>query len=190
MKRAGVLGAAVAAMLLLASTHLAGQDEQARSARFFFGPCVGVGSVIISGDTFNSNMQSIYPSADRYYYPVFTLMGVQADQIVPLGNSKSSLAFHEIFLIGGLDQSIPMPTLDVLFGYYGAGGFEIGLGPHFAVMAPNGTVKLAAAAVYSIGWWLPLGGVRVPIKVAFIPLPSYANPQLSLLVGFVFEATE
>ncbi len=188
MSRARVLGTTVLVMLLLASTHLTGQ-EQARPTRFFFGPCVGVGSVILSGDTFNSNMQSLYP-ADKTYCPIFTEMGVQADEIVPLGNSKSSLAFHEIFLLGGLDQGMPMPTLDILFGYYSAAGFEIGLGPHFAVMAPDGTVKLSASVAYSIGWSVHLGGILMPIKLAFIPLPSYVNPQFSLLFGFAFEVME
>jgi hypothetical protein len=190
MKRAGVVCVTVALLLVLAGTHLAAQDqEKERKTRLFFGPCLGVGSVIIPGDTFNSNMQSLYPS-DRQYFPVFTQMGVEAGQIVPIGSSKSSFAFHEIFLLGGLDQGIPMPTLDVMFGYYSPIGLEVGLGPHFAVMAPTGSVKLNASVVYSIGWSLTFPGLIMPIRLLVVPLPSYSNPQLSLLVGFGFEGLE
>ncbi len=190
MKRARVVWVASALLLVLAGTHLAAQDqEKTNKTRLFFGPCLGVGSVVISGDAFNSNMQAIYPT-DHPYYPVFTQMGVEAGQIVPIGGSKSSFAFHEIFLLGGLDQGMPMPSLDVFFGYYSPIGLEVGVGPYFAVMAPNSSVKLTASVVYSIGWSLTFPGLVMPIRLVFIPLPSYANPQLSLLVGFGFEALE
>jgi hypothetical protein len=189
MKRAVMVWTTVVLMLFAACARLASQ-EKAPAPRLFFGPTVGAAAIIIPGGEFNSNMQSIYPASDRTYYPFFTLMGAQAFQLVPLGDSKNSLAFHEIFLMGGLDQSMPMPTLDVLFGYHTGGGFEIAIGPHFAVMSPNGSVKLSASVMYSVGWTLSMHGLLLPIKLALVPLPSYANPQLSLIVGFGFEAVE
>jgi hypothetical protein len=188
MKRARVVWLAAALALLLAATHLAGQDQE-RKTRVFFGPCLGVGSVILDGDTFNSNMQRLYPS-DRWYYPVYTQIGLEAGQVVPIGSSRSSFAFHEIFLLGGLDQGMPMPTLNVLFGYYSPFGLEAGLGPHFAVMAPTGAVKLDASVAYFLAYFLRFDGLTMPIRLVFVPLPSYSNPQVSLLVGFGFEGLE
>jgi hypothetical protein len=33
-------------------------------------------------------------------------------------------------------------------------------------------------------------GFTMPIMLTFVPMPSYGNPQISLLVGFAFESVE
>lgn len=176
-------------MLLAASAHLASQ-EQVRGPRLFFGPCLGAAGIITSPAAFNADMQVIFPASGTQYFPVFSEMGIQADELFPLGESRSYLAFHQMFLVGGLDQSMPMPTVDLLFGYYTAAGIELGLGPHFAVGAPDASLRVAVSLMYSIAWTLSQRGFSIPIRLAFVPQPSYANPELYLLMGFSFEVLQ
>lgn len=189
MKRAWVLLIGMALMLVGAGANLACQ-EQAPATRVFFGPVLGIGAVVIDGTAFDATIQAVYPNSQWKYFPIFTEMGVESVQLFPLGDSKSSLVIHEMFMIAGLDQNMPVPSVDLLLGYRGAIGFELGMGPHFSLTAPGGSVKIGAAVMYWIGWSFSSHGYAVPIKLTFVPLPSYANPQISLLVGFSFEVLQ
>ena len=46
-----------------------------------------------------------------------------------MGDSKSSLVFHEMFMLSGLDQNMPVPSLDLLLGWVGMIGLAFFL--HF-----------------------------------------------------------
>lgn len=122
-------------------------------------------------------VQQLYPKSS--YYPINTLFGVNFEQRILLGNTKSHFAFQEIFLIGGLEQSVALPEGAFLIGYRDYSGFEIGVGP---------LVSLAGIGVVAaIGWTLSFQGVFIPIDIS-VSLPSATRPaSLALTTGFNFE---
>jgi hypothetical protein len=189
VKRTWILAAAAAAALCLVSARLEAQQE-GQGPSLEFGPRLGVSALLMAPDAFNSGVQSIFPSSDRYYFPVFSQMGVEAVQLISLRGGKSALTIHEVFLLGGLDQSMAIPTLDLIVGYRSWLGFEVGLGPHFAVNVPSGALKLAASVVYAFGWVFHFKGFSVPLTLTLIPLPSYANPQFTFVTGFTFAGDD
>ena len=187
MKRAWLLLIAAALTLVGARANLSGQ-EQAPATQVFFGPVLGVDAVVIDPSGFNETMQTIYPKSEGTYFPVFTEMGIQSTQFFPLGNTKSSLAIHELFMIAGLDQNMPVPTVDLLFGYHFGWGLEGDLGSHFTLVAPGAAVRIGASMMYWVGWWFTFQGFSLPVKLTFVPLPSYTKPKISLLFGISFQA--
>jgi hypothetical protein len=117
-------------------------------------------------------------------------MGIQAQQLFPLGGTRSYLSFQQTLLLGGLDQSMPLPSANMTLGYRMAGGLEFALGPYVTVVSPSGSPRLSLAIVYTIGWTFVMPGFAVPITLMFVPLPSYVNPRISLLSGISFETLE
>ena len=188
MRRVWTL-AAVLLLTLLCGGQLFSQVE-APKTRLLFGPCIGVTGIIVSPDEFNATLQAVYPTTDRHYFPAFTQMGIQSMQLVPMGDSKAYLSFHEMFLVGGLDQNMPIPSVELVLGYRFASGIETGLGPYFSLTAPGGQPKVAASVMYEVSWALTLNRFSMPIMLTLVPMPSYANPQISLLLGFTFESVQ
>jgi hypothetical protein len=77
-------------------------------------------------------------------------------------------------LIGGLEQSLAIPSLSWMVGLRTASGAEFGVGPN---ITPAGAALALAAGVT-----LRAGVVNVPINVAYVP--SKAGPRISVLSGF------
>jgi hypothetical protein len=189
MKKTWILSASVLVLLCAAAGTLAAQEEE-RTTRLFFGPRAGVSVVIQDPATFNAGMQVLVPDTTKTYFPVFTEMGLQSQQLVSLGSTNNYLAFQEMLLIGGLDQSLPLVSVNATMGYRNRAGLEVALGPYVSAVAPAGTVKLTASVVYAVGWTIASKGFSVPVTLMFVPLPSYVNPRVSLLFGFIFESLE
>jgi len=167
-----------------------GAEADVRRTVLLFGPRLGVTAVVVAPSDFNDQMQNEFPSSDKNYYPVFSQMGIEAQQLVPLGESSHSLAVHEMFLLGGLDQGMAIPSANLVVGFHSGWGVELGLGPYITVLAPGGSIRLAAGVVYMVEYTLPLKGFSLPIIFTMVPIPSYANPRLSLLTGFNFAGLE
>ena len=100
MRKAWVVSAVVLALLCWAGGTLAAQEET-RAPRLFFGPRLGVSAVVQDPAAFDAGMQVLFPDSSKSYFPVFTEMGLQAQQLVPLGDSKNFLSFQEMLLVGG-----------------------------------------------------------------------------------------
>jgi hypothetical protein len=77
-------------------------------------------------------------------------------------------------LIGGLEQSLALPSLSWLVGFRTKEGAEFGLGPN---LTPAG-VALAVAG----GVTFRVGAVNIPLNVAVVP--SKAGVRVSMLTGF------
>jgi hypothetical protein len=77
-------------------------------------------------------------------------------------------------LIGGLEQSVALPSLSWLVGFRTKEGAEFGLGPN---LTPAG-VALAVAG----GVTFRVGAVNIPLNVAVVP--SKAGVRVSMLTGF------
>ena len=77
-------------------------------------------------------------------------------------------------LVGGLDQSVALPSLSWLVGVRTRDGAEFGLGPN---ITPAGT-----ALVLATGMTFRAGAVNVPVNVAVVP--SKAGTRVTVLSGF------
>ena len=77
-------------------------------------------------------------------------------------------------LIGGLEQSVAIPSLSWMVGLRTRNGAEFGVGPN---ITPAGAALAIAAGVT-----LRAGVVNVPINVAYVP--SKSGPRISVLSGF------
>ena len=79
-----------------------------------------------------------------------------------------------VFLVGGLDQGVALPSLSWLVGLRTANGTEFGVGPN---ITPVG-VSLALAA----GTTVRAGFLNIPLNVAVVP--SKGGMRVSFLTGF------
>jgi hypothetical protein len=77
-------------------------------------------------------------------------------------------------LVGGLEESVAIPSLTWLVGLRTQSGAEFGVGPN---ITPAGA-GLALAA----GFTVRAGVLNVPFNVAYVP--SKAGPRVSVLTGF------
>ena len=79
-----------------------------------------------------------------------------------------------VVLVGGLDQSVVLPSLNWLVGARTAKGFEFAAGPNFSAA---GTALVIAGGVT-----FQTGNLNIPVNVAMVP--SRNGSRVSMLVGF------
>jgi hypothetical protein len=79
-----------------------------------------------------------------------------------------------VALVGGLEQSVTLPSLSWLVGIRTRDGAEFGIGPN---ITPAGTALVLAAGVT-----LRSGVLNVPVNFAVVP--SKAGTRVSFLTGF------
>jgi hypothetical protein len=82
-----------------------------------------------------------------------------------------------VFLVGGLEQGVVLPSATWLVGLRTSNGAEFGLGPN---ITPAGVAMAFAAGVT-----FRSGVLNIPVNVAFVP--SKAGPRVSMLTGFNFR---
>lgn len=106
--------------------------------------------------------------------PVITQFGWQYErQFASLEDGP--VALNEwVFLVGGLDQGVFLPSLSWLVGVRTPSQFEFGVGPN---ATPAGV-----ALAFSLGKTLRAGALAVPINVAVVP--SRYGVRASILSGF------
>lgn len=88
--------------------------------------------------------------------------------------SNLTLVTEWIALLGGLDQSVALPSLSWLVGVRMRDGAEFGIGPN---ITPAGT-----ALVLATGITFRTEGLNIPVNVAIVP--SKAGTRVSVMTGF------
>lgn len=182
MQRTRIIEAAVV-VLFLSAAALAAQEEAPRSI-LTFGPRLGVSAVLQEPGSFSSDMRTLLYDSSRDFFPVFTELGIQAQQALPLGGSGAFFLFQQTLLVGGLEQRMPLPSLSVTLGCRLPFGLELGIGP-YATIVP-GDPGFTVSMVYAVGWTFAMQDFQVPLMLTFVPIPSYSSPRLSLLSGLNF----
>jgi hypothetical protein len=79
-----------------------------------------------------------------------------------------------VALVGGLEQSVALPSLSWMVGVRTRDGAEFGIGPN---ITPAGT-----ALVLATGMTFRAGALNIPVNVAVVP--SKVGARVSLLTGF------
>jgi hypothetical protein len=91
------------------------------------------------------------------------------------GVEGGPVALNEwVFLVGGLDQNVFLPSISWLIGVRFPNQFEVGVGPN---VTPAG-VSLA----FSAGMTFRAGALAIPVNVALVP--SKIGLRSSILTGF------
>ena len=82
-----------------------------------------------------------------------------------------------VFLVGGLEQDVALPSVSWIIGLRTREGLEFGIGPN---LTPAGTALVLAAGVT-----FRSGGFNLPMNFAVVP--SKAGTRISMLAGFNFR---
>lgn len=106
--------------------------------------------------------------------PVVTQFGWQIEKQFFSTQSGLTAVTEWVGLLGGLEQSLAIPSLTWMVGLRTSNGAEFGIGPN---ITPAGTALAIAAGVT-----FRSGVVNVPVNVAVVP--SAAGVRVSVLTGF------
>ncbi len=125
-----VLRLLVCAVILLSVLHTAfGQDSE-REPRFQFVYRSGRRADLCdrpAGRLGCQNKGNV--SQLPHVLPLFHPVRLNLEQRLRLGSTNSHFAFQELFLVGGMDQGIFLPSFDFLIGFRSHWGLQFGLGP-------------------------------------------------------------
>lgn len=106
--------------------------------------------------------------------PTISQYGWQLEKQFYSRDSGAAVISEWVFLLGGLDQGVTIPSASWLVGLRSRDGAEIGMGPN---ITPGG-VALALAG----GVTMRAGGFNVPLNVAVVP--SKYGKRISVMTGF------
>jgi hypothetical protein len=106
--------------------------------------------------------------------PHISQFGWQAEKQFFTRGSGVTMVTEWIALVGGLEQSVVLPSLSWMVGVRTRDGAEFGIGPN---VTPAGT-----ALVFATGMTFRAGAVNVPVNVAVVP--SKSGTRVSVLSGF------
>jgi hypothetical protein len=105
--------------------------------------------------------------------PHISQFGWQFEKLFYTRGSGMTMVTEWIALVGGLDQSVAIPSLSWMVGVRTSDGAEFGVGPN---ITPAGT-----ALVLATGMTFRAGAFNVPVNVAVVP--SRSGARVSLLSG-------
>jgi len=106
--------------------------------------------------------------------PVISQFGWQFEKQFYTKDSGVTMVTEWVALIGGLEQSVALPSLSWMVGVRTRDGAEFGLGPN---ITPAGT-----GLVLATGMTFRTGALNVPVNVAVVP--SKSGARVSVLTGF------
>jgi hypothetical protein len=106
--------------------------------------------------------------------PVVTQFGWQFEKQFFSSQGGLTAVTEWVALLGGLEQSVAIPSVTWMVGVRTPNGAEFGIGPN---ITPAGTALAIAAGVT-----LRSGVMNVPINLAVVP--SKAGTRVSVLSGF------
>ena len=107
-------------------------------------------------------------------HPYISQFGWQFEKQFFTRDSGVTMVSEWVALVGGLDQSVALPSLSWVVGVRTRDGAEFGIGPN---VTPAGT-----ALVLATGMTFRAGILNIPVNVAAVP--SKAGTRVTLLTGF------
>jgi hypothetical protein len=159
---------AIVALALVAHAGPA-LSQDSSVARSMSGPRVGV--TVFSQDL----ARRIESEFNRdNVVPIVTQFGWQSETNV-LGNDKGGAAVVEwIFLVGGAEQGLFLPSLTMLIGGRSSTGAEFGLGPNLSLTG--------IGMAFGAGVTRHSGNIAIPINVAIVT--GRLGLRVNLISGF------
>ena len=107
-------------------------------------------------------------------FPVVTQFGWQYERRIFQAQSGLTGMTEWVFLVGGAERGLLLPSATFLAGVRAPSGLEVGVGPNVSLTG--------AAYAVTVGMNNAIGEVNIPINVAAVL--GADGPRLSLLVGF------
>jgi hypothetical protein len=138
------------------------------------------GRLSLSGPRFGATFLSpglvtrLGDDLDIHTGSVITQFGWQFEKRLYSGRGGLTTVTEWVFLVGGVEQGLFLPSLSWLVGVRTDSGVEFGVGPNFTA-AGTGLV-LAAGRTFRAG------ALNLPVNLAVVP--SKSGVRVSLLVGF------
>jgi hypothetical protein len=133
------------------------------------------------GFTLIPDTEKIEDFLDRESVPsILTLFGWHWEYITRPETGGSSLLVQSLFLIGGLDQGLILPSYTGIVGLRTSDNVEIGVGPN---LTPAG-----GALIIAFGKTFNYDGIMIPVNVAFVM--NRENPRISLVTGFALRSSK
>jgi hypothetical protein len=110
--------------------------------------------------------------------PLITQFGWQFEKQFYSKGSGLTAVTEWVFLLGGLEQDVALPSLSWIVGLRTKDGAEFGVGPN---LTPAGT-----ALVFAAGVTFRSGALNLPVNFAVVP--SKSGTRVSMLAGFNFRS--
>jgi hypothetical protein len=171
---------------VISITALPAEEEQAPPPWLWVGPRIGITGEISKPSDFDDRIQQFFPKS-RKYFPVYSEIGLAVEQRIRIGGSGYQLFLQQRILVGGLDQTVALPSLSLLLGFSTPFGLEIGLGPNFSLEEKSDGAVIAPAMVYTLAWTFFISdGIKIPVIFSAVPIPPEGKARLSLLAGLDF----
>jgi hypothetical protein len=106
--------------------------------------------------------------------PQISQFGWQFEKQFYAKDSTVTMVTEWVALVGGLEQSVALPSLSWIVGARTRDGAEFGIGPN---VTPAGT-----ALVLTTGMTFRTGALNIPVNVAVVP--SKSGTRVTLISGF------
>ena len=106
--------------------------------------------------------------------PHISQFGWQFEKQFYTRDSGVTMVTEWVALVGGLEQSVVLPSVSWMVGVRTRDGAEFGIGPN---ITPAGT-----ALVFATGMTFRTGAMNIPVNVAVVP--SKSGTRVTLLTGF------
>lgn len=162
---------ALATALLLLVGPLCAQNMQT-----VFGPRIGISYTGMNPDAYNESLELLFP--DGHYFPVNSVFAASLEQRFPLGDTEHFLGIQEVFSVGGMEQSLFIPSLSTIIGFRHASGFEFGAGP---LITMGGYTVVCA-----MGYTFSNRGVYIPVDLSVAIPNTRVYSTIMLSTGFNF----
>jgi hypothetical protein len=114
---------------------------------------------------------------DLIVRPHVSQFGWQFEKQFYTKDSGLTMVSEWVALVGGLDQSVAIPSVSWLVGVRTRDGAEFGVGPN---ITPAGT-----ALVLATGMTFRTGSFNIPVNVAVVP--SKSGSRVTILTGLSFR---
>lgn len=142
------------------------EEETGPETLFNHGFRLGYLHLMNSGCTRNPNADDTCVNAERVHdiqAPHFFLIGYELTQRLK-GNDWLNVLFVENITVGGLEQSLFIPSFNFMIGFEFANQLQIGTGLH---LLP--TEHKPLHMIIAVGYTPRIGSINVPVHLLFIP---------------------
>jgi hypothetical protein len=101
------------------------------------------------------------------------------NQVAP-GKRGPWFIVEKVFLVSGVENNQFIPSATLMFGMRTPSGFEFGLGPSLTIGGYRGA---NTGIVFAAGQSFRIGGIRIPVNVAYAP-DRYGEYRVTFLTGW------
>lgn len=89
-----------------------------------------------------------------------------------------------VVLVAGVDKNLFVPNGTLVFGMRLPNSFEFGLGPSLTLGARSSFLR--SGIVFAAGQSFRLGGIRIPVNLAFAP-GTHGDSRITLVTGWAIR---